>query len=57
MRLNNHVKGGQSGGPVVNAEGKLTGLNQSGPDGSTRGSYAVPIDQKRVDDLLTRARR
>lgn len=57
LRLDNHVKGGQSGGPVVNAEGRLTGLNQSGPEGSTRGSYAVPLDQKRVDDLLARARR
>lgn len=57
LRLDNHVKGGQSGGPVVNAEGRLTGLNQSGPEGITRGSYAVPIDQRRVDELLARARR
>lgn len=56
LRIDNHVKGGQSGGPVVNAEGRLTGLNQSGPE-TTRGSYAVPIDQKRVDELLDRARR
>lgn len=51
LKLNNHVKGGQSGGPVVNGEGKLSGLNQSGPDDS-RHSSAVPIDQKRVDELL-----
>ncbi len=56
LKLNNHVKGGQSGGPVVTREGKLTGLNQSGPD-DFRHSSAVPIDQKRVDELLALARK
>ncbi|MBS1994906.1 MAG: trypsin-like peptidase domain-containing protein [Cyanobacteria bacterium SZAS LIN-2] len=54
LKLNNHVRGGQSGGPVVTNEGKLAGLNQSGPDDS-RHSSAVPIDQKRVDELLARS--
>lgn len=56
LRLRNHIKGGQSGGPVVNQEGKLIGLNQSGPD-TTRRSLAVPIDQSRVDELVRGAKR
>lgn len=55
LKLNNHVRGGQSGGPVVTNDGKLTGLNQSGPDDS-RHSSAVVIDQKRVDELLALSR-
>lgn len=55
LKVINHIKGGQSGGPVVTPEGRLAGLNQSGPEGYTRGSYAVPLDQKRVDELLAKA--
>lgn len=55
LRLHNHVKPGQSGGPVVTSEGRLTGLNQSGPD--NRISSAVPLDKARVDYLLSQARR
>ncbi|OPZ91149.1 MAG: Trypsin [bacterium ADurb.Bin425] len=57
LKVKNHIKGGQSGGPVVTPEGRLAGLNQSGPDGYTRDSYAVPLDQRRVDELLAKARR
>ncbi len=56
LRLRNHVKGGQSGGPVVNQDGKLIGLNQSGPD-TNRHSSAVPIDQNKVEELVRRSRR
>lgn len=56
LLLRNHVKGGQSGGPVVNEKGVVIGINQSGPE-TMRDTTAMPLDTKRVRQLLDASRR
>lgn len=54
--IDNHVRGGQSGGPVVTEQGKLIGINQFALS-EIGGSIALPIDQATIDDLLAKSRK
>lgn len=54
--IDNQVRGGQSGGPVVTEKGKLIGINQFALS-EVEGSIALPIDQAAINDLLAKSRK
>lgn len=54
--IDNHVRGGQSGGPVVTDTGKLIGINQFAMS-ETEGSIALPIDQQSIDYLIRKSQK
>lgn len=54
--IDNHVRGGQSGGPVVTDKGRLIGINQFALS-QNEGSIALPIDQVAINDLLAKSRK